>query len=213
MATTWKELQENCLRKLFSLDGAALVRDSNTNAYLNSMPAAANEAMRILTTIGRYWRKCVTITQGGEEETPPTLRLGAYKGYDLPTLAGNFYCIREVRLAASESYAPYPAYQMEGDGLLLLPAGQEGEFRVWYDAYPPVLTLETPDDFVIDLPDEVAGLIPLYMAGQLYKDDDISIAQIYMNEFTAWLEELKQSAARASGRNTGSGWTSVKNWY
>ena len=61
MNTTWKELQETCLRKMFSLDGAELVRDNNTESYMNSMPAAANEAMLILATAGRYWQKCLCI--------------------------------------------------------------------------------------------------------------------------------------------------------
>ena len=50
ITTTWKELQETCLRKMFSLDGAELVRHGDTHPYLNSMPAAANEAMNILAT-------------------------------------------------------------------------------------------------------------------------------------------------------------------
>lgn len=29
MSITWKELQETCLRKMDSLDGAALTKDSN----------------------------------------------------------------------------------------------------------------------------------------------------------------------------------------
>ena len=52
------------------------------------------------------------------------------------------------------------------------------------------------------------------MAGQLYKHDDISIAQIYMNEFFEWMERLAESGRKADGRNAGSGgWTSVKGYY
>ena len=49
---------------------------------------------------------------------------------------------------------------------------------------------------------------------QLFKHDDISIAQIYMNEFFEWMERLAESGRKADGRNAGSGgWTSVKNYY
>ena len=48
MSITWKELQETCLRKMDSLDGVALAKDSNNAAYLYGMPAAANEALMLL---------------------------------------------------------------------------------------------------------------------------------------------------------------------
>ena len=63
MSITWKELQETCLRKMDSLDGVALTKDSNNAAYLYGMPAAANEALMLLATNGRYWKKLLTITQ------------------------------------------------------------------------------------------------------------------------------------------------------
>ena len=68
MSITWKELQETCLRKMDSLDGVALTKDSNNAAYLYGMPAAANEALMLLATNGRYWKKLLTITQkeGGD---------------------------------------------------------------------------------------------------------------------------------------------------
>ena len=52
------------------------------------------------------------------------------------------------------------------------------------------------------------------MAVQLYKQNDISIAQIYMNEFFEWMERLAESGRKKDGRIAGSGgWTSVKNYY
>ena len=88
-------------------------------------------------------------------------------------------------------------------------------FRIWYNAYPPKVTKEMPGNTVIELHPEEASMIALYMAGQLYKDDDISIAQIYMNEFMTWLEELKQSGRTADSRNNGNGggFYSQKGWY
>lgn len=35
--------------------------------------------------------------------------------------------------------------------------------------------------------------------------DDISVAQIYMNEFFEWMERLAESGRKADGRNAGSG--------
>ena len=52
------------------------------------------------------------------------------------------------------------------------------------------ITADTPDDEEIDLPEDACVLIPLYIASQLYKDDDISQATAYRNEFEAGLQDL-----------------------
>ena len=41
---------------------------------------------------------------------------------------------------------------------------------------------------------EVAAIIPLYMASQLYKDDDLSTSTVYRNEWEVAFEKLSQGA-------------------
>lgn len=49
---------------------------------------------------------------------------------------------------------------------------------------------DTDDDFAINYPEDACVLIPLYIASQLYKDDDISQATAYRNEFETGLQDL-----------------------
>ena len=49
---------------------------------------------------------------------------------------------------------------------------------------------DTDIDDEIDLPESACVLIPLYIASQLYKDDDISQATAYRNEFEVGLQDL-----------------------
>lgn len=49
---------------------------------------------------------------------------------------------------------------------------------------------ETSADYELDLPEDACVLIPLYIASQLYKDDDISQATAYRNEFEVGLQDL-----------------------
>lgn len=49
---------------------------------------------------------------------------------------------------------------------------------------------DTDDDFVINYPEDACVLIPLYIASQLYKDDDISQSTAYRNEFETGLQDL-----------------------
>ncbi len=52
------------------------------------------------------------------------------------------------------------------------------------------ITDNTDDDFKLTYPEEACVLIPLYIASQLYKDDDISQATAYRNEFEVALQDL-----------------------
>ena len=48
----------------------------------------------------------------------------------------------------------------------------------------------TEDTYEIELTEDACVLIPLYIASQLYKDDDISQATAYRNEFEVGLQDL-----------------------
>ena len=50
--------------------------------------------------------------------------------------------------------------------------------------------INTSADEIIELPEDACVLIPLYIASQLYKDDDISQATAYRNEFEVGLQDL-----------------------
>lgn len=52
------------------------------------------------------------------------------------------------------------------------------------------VTKDTTNDYEIQLPADACVLIPLYIASQLYKDDDISQATAYRNEFEVGLQDL-----------------------
>lgn len=52
------------------------------------------------------------------------------------------------------------------------------------------ITSDSPATEKIDFPEDACVLIPLYIASELYKDDDISQATAYRNEFEVGLQEL-----------------------
>lgn len=52
------------------------------------------------------------------------------------------------------------------------------------------VTKDTSEDEEIELTEDACVLIPLYIASQLYKDDDISQATAYRNEFEVGLQDL-----------------------
>lgn len=107
-----------------------------------------------------------------------------YYIYDLETLIPDFYKIDKLYF---ETYAHElinrTDYILEDSYTLVIDENLIGNFIMKYQSYPTKIDNDTDEDEVINLPDEVAVILPLYIASQLYKDDDIALATQYRNEF------------------------------
>lgn len=117
--------------------------------------------------------------------------------YDLKELAPDFYQIDPQGIYYDGSYHQYLQtndFYQEGTHTLVLDRDMIGNFTIYYRAYPILLTKDTEDDYELPIDAEVFTLLPLYMASELYKDDDNGIATSYRNEFEVGFERLRNSA-------------------
>ena len=201
----WKDLKIYTLQKIFAITGDAIVEDDTTKPYLKSMPAVANEALQLLSTAGRFIKKKISI----EQMPPDSLEIssadhssivqdsGIYR-YDLSALTIDFYSFgsNEIFLESDGLYGKTAGFSIEGESILVLDASKVGKWTIYYNAYPQQITKDTPDETDLSLHPEVAVLMPLYMASQLYKDDDIGQAVQYRNEFEVGRETLMMNASK-----------------
>lgn len=112
--------------------------------------------------------------------------------YDLRELISDFYDIVSVEYEKDSRIGRYDSdYTLEGDSTLIIDNRKKGNFIITYKAYPPKITHSTSDQFRFSLPSEMIAILPLYIASELYKDDDISISTQYRNQFEAELDGLK----------------------
>jgi hypothetical protein len=111
-------------------------------------------------------------------------------------LLEDFYQLYEIYYEGPDKpyYLQVSSYYQEADKTLVLQRNEPGTYTVYYKAYPSHITLETPDDYELALDPEVATLLPMYMASQLYKDDDNSISTVYRNEWEVAFERLSQNS-------------------
>ena len=115
----------------------------------------------------------------------------------------------EVYKLVNEIPQPTGGVQILGGKYIVFDADLEGEFEIFYDAKPKTITLNTPDTQKIDMPDDAVVLIPLYIASQLYKDDDIAIATYYRNEFETAFDRL----VNPNRGNTKESFVSETGWW
>lgn len=309
--TTWKDIKLATLQKMFSSNGTTISADSSTAEYIYAMPQAANEALQLLSTAGKfiiktheielrsysnligdvagfksyqisgendsvsfsaqnchsaYFRvkgnvsitysypyvdenddvqeytdtvtinakeyttvkrifdnsnnETVTITVTSsypasiknvalyaekfeitydEEENPVYDNVPDYERFlkfHMNDIVDNFYQLYEIYYEGDSKpyYLQVSSYYQEADKTLVLQRDEPGTYTVYYKAYPNQITLETRDDYELTLDPEVSALLPLYMASQLYKDDDNSISTVYRNEFEVAFERLSQNS-------------------
>lgn len=312
----WKDIKLRTLQKMFATNNGStqIPSDTSTREYITSMPGAANEALQMLATAGKFIIKTIdiahiplksllssadarikslesgtftfsatgarsmyyeikgkgtmTVTIGEEdpvtsefdssvnaqlgyepqrllfdnedgelvtvtftssypismkntamysatfEEVSQVPSYAEFVRYDLTELAEDFYLVDQSELIyeGDEETIVYTAtseFFQEGFKVLVLPRDKKGNYKVHYKAYPPIITLDTSDDEELPLDPEVAALLPLYMASQLYKDDDIGTATSYRNEFEVAFDRLVKNVQAPSSEH----FRSLTGWY
>lgn len=201
---TWGDCKLLALQTMFSNEGLELNEDDSNQEYIYAMPGKANEALQQLVSVGRPLLKQFTITValGVEEEaTEGKLTLPAAEvlhKLSLSLYIPRFRSIDQLMLESGGVYDRAEDWSLEGDDVLVLPGNIAGTYTLWYAAYPQTITSETPDEEKLDVPPDVAVLIPLYIAAELYKEDELAMATVFRNEFEDGVEKLRQ-AYRDSG--------------
>lgn len=167
---TWGEIQIESLKKMFlnndDLKIEDLVKyksDKKYKTYLYAMPQACNEAINYICNLE-------PIIKSYE------LNVGTEKRYNLKDLIKDFKYIDNV--ICDKSFR----WEMETNDILKI-TENIGTVIIYYEAYPNVIDSTTKNDIVLEINKDCLRYIPLYIAGELYKDDDLTLSTMYMNEF------------------------------
>lgn len=210
----WGEAKLICLQTMYANEGVTILKDDSTEEYLNAMPGKANEAMMQLSMVGRPLLKEAKIAVGVEDESAAAvLEGGATCRVHLKEYLPDFRALHQLMLDSQGIYGDAEEYRVVGDNTLVLPGDIEGVYTVIYKAYPAQVSRDTEDETVLDVSEECASLVPIYMAAELYKDDDLALATVLRNEYedglqkirAAWEESGGSGYAVAMRRNT-TGW-------
>lgn len=112
--------------------------------------------------------------------------------YDLAELIDDFYDIISVEFEKEDEKNKYNSnFILEEDKTLVFDTKMKGNFIITYKAYPEKITSTTADSHTFEMPSEMIALLPLYIASELYKDDDISVATTWRNQFEVALSEIE----------------------
>lgn len=129
--------------------------------------------------------------------------------YKVTDIVEDFYTINSIYFEGDNPrYVKTDEVFQEGDKVLVFDREVAGNYIIYYNALPKTIDATTEDDYELPLDREVAAILPLYMASQLYKDDDNAIATTYRNEFEVAFERLHDAvpSGKAEILTSESGW-------
>lgn len=163
-----------------------LEADETYNGYLVNMDGSINRALDRIAEKGRLDSKICVLPQDGEGVTLH----GRFVRYALKTLLPDFGYVLRVVYDNGRFISPSVSYALEGK-TLVLPAlrGEDEEYRLLYSPRPPYVSKANRYADELDLPDEVAHLIPYFIKSELYAEEEPSQAAQARNLFESLLDE------------------------
>ena len=128
---------------------------------------------------------------------------GSVATYDLSRI-DDFAGVYEVRVNTGDAYTAH-AYRWEGGTTLVVPFySADEEYVLLYRRKVALLTPLCADDTEVDVPDELACLIPYYVKSEWYEDEDAAMAKRARDYFeqglAAYAAEGETSVPRYEGK-------------
>lgn len=196
---TLGELKLETLKKMFlnskpiSIEDLEQYKnDKKYNTYLNMFNQALNEGLIICMKRGREILKTYEIISDGKT----TL-------YNLKELVPDYYKLYKFIISGQEN----TLYKIITDEIIEIPQLSENtKITIVYEAYPEFIKSTDTDDTEIKNHIENLMILPLYIASQLYKDDDIAQATMYRNEFESQVDNKYP-------KDNNSQFVSVNGWF
>ena len=169
---TWGEIQLESLKKMFLNKEILKIEELETyktdkkyKTYLDAMPQACNEAINYIINLE-------PIIKSKELEK---------------TSSNDIYNLKKIISDYKKLYNIVSEYsvmwEMLTKNIIEINGWTQGRIEIYYEAYPEPIKKETPIEQKIELDEAFVRIIPLYIAGELYKDDDLTLSTMYMNEF------------------------------
>lgn len=176
---TWGEIQIESLKKMFlnktdlDVDELMLYKDDKKyKTYLFAMRQACNEALIQIYTVIEPSIKTYVLKNENKNV------------YDLSDLIQDYENLYDVEVPNGVTWT------MKTKNILKLDNWGKGDILIYYEKKRFLINHDLEDTDKVELPEEYARIIPLYIAGELYKDDDLAISTMYLNEFSNLLSAL-----------------------
>lgn len=162
---------------------AALRYNDTYSSYISSMNGSIQRGLNRVANAKKLGEKSVALTNG-------TAR-GRWTRYDLKEIAPDTLSVRRIVRDMGGTMSSVYDYEREGKTLILPTLHREtDEYRLIYCPQAPKVTALSDTD-ELKIPEEVAQMIPYFVKGELYEEDEPGSAAQARNLFEQWLDSIE----------------------
>ena len=166
-------------------DFESYLQNENYASYLVNMNGSINRCFSSIEEKGVLPSKSHTLTLS--EGTVS----GAFIRFDLSTILNDYSSIdRVIYENDNGEYNGEYDYKLEGDVLVLDRIDEDETYTLLYKPSISRITNETSKTQEITIPDNIACLIPYFIKGDLYRDDEPNEASEARNWFEASMDSI-----------------------
>lgn len=166
-----------------------LISNDNYGSYLVNMSGSINRAISRINNSGVLRSKAYSVDYSTESEH---IVVGEYiTKYDLQELIADYHSLdRVIKEGLYGEYNGRIAYNLEEDTLLLSPLIDGESYRLMYKPQIAQISYDSDDTLEFDAPNDIANIIPLFIKGDLFEEDEPQLATKARNEFEQSLVSL-----------------------
>lgn len=165
------------------------IENSETDTFKKYKGTISNDYNRPITVMfcggNAYLVKNIAVYDEEYASDSEVYEISEMVVYDMSELVEDFYKFDSETDVVADSGN---SYGFLGEKCLCVNGLKSGVWKIPYIAYPQIITQNTSDDEEIKLPLSVCGIIPYYIASELYLEDDSGLCVGWRNKFE---EELR----------------------
>jgi len=152
--------------------------DENYGPYLQNMNGSINRCLKDIEIKKVLEPLSLTITTTNER---------GKRSFNLSTL-DNFYDIKQINLFGDTFYLENIPYKRTGNKIYL--PDYVGSYEIEYYPAIDMITSSNTDDYAFTLPGNIVSLIPYFIKGELYREDEPNEASEAMNWYEQKLNQI-----------------------
>lgn len=183
------KLMNASYNELVAVNIADYYDDSSLNDYLYKMNESINRCFDRLLSDNLAPQAIVEF-----DEEDYIITHDDYFYYMDLTQITDLFRLDRVIYTNTGSIEPNHDFLLEGDTLVL--SYRTGTYKLEYTKVMPYIDDTVADSDTCDLPNEILRLIPYWIKGELYEEEDANLAMAAMNVFEARLMLMKKKKIR-----------------
>ena len=168
------------------------IENTDENVFKKYKGNLKNDENKAVTLVfsgsSSFLHKNIAVYNDSFSSDDAVYEISEMKFYNMDEITSDFYKFDSESVVICDG--ENKAYGFMGEKTFCINGLISGVFKVPYIAYPQIITNSTSENAPLKLPEQLCGIIPYYIASELYLEEDSGLCVGWRNKFEAELREF-----------------------